>query len=299
MIKRTLYFGNQAYLYTRNEQLKVRFSKSAPEASIPIEDIGVLMLDCEQITITQALISKLLENNVALITCNNKHHPTGMLLNLDGHTLQHKHFTAQIEAALPLKKQIWQSTIKQKITNQAEVLARNKLPNGLLLNLAGKVLSGDTSNTEAQAASFYWKTLLGKNFKRERFGESPNPVFNYAYSILRATTARALTASGLLPTFGIHHRNQYNAYCLADDIMEPYRPIVDYHIMEHANVLLDEVEKKKLGKEEKAILLNIPVIDVRINKKNRPLSIALSETTASLAQSFLQKENKISYPSLY
>lgn len=299
MIKRTLYFGNPAYLSTRDEQLKVRFSKSAPEASIPIEDIGVLVLDCEQITITQAVMAKLLANNVALISCNDKHHPTGMMLNLDGHTRQHKHFEAQIEAALPLKKQLWQSTIKAKIANQAEVLARCNQPNQKLLDLASKVLSGDSANAEAQAAAFYWKSLLGSDFKRERFGDSPNHLFNYGYSILRASTARSLTASGLLPTFGIHHRNQYNAYCLADDIMEPYRPVVDWHILQHYGERFGEMDKNELSKEDKVMLLNIPVIDVQMGKKNRPLSVALSETTASLAKSFLEKENKIVYPKLY
>ncbi len=299
MIKRTLYFGNQAYLYTRNEQLVVRFGKSAPEASIPIEDIGVLVLDSEQITITQALIAKLLENNCALITCNSKHHPTGMMLNLNGHSLQHKHFEAQIEAKLPLKKQLWQHTIKCKINNQAEVLGRCRSPQKQLTLLAQKVLSNDSNNNEAQAAAIYWKSILGKNFKRDRFGASPNHLLNYGYSILRAATARALTASGLLPTLGIHHRNQYNAYCLADDIMEPYRPIVDWHILQHYGNNFSNTNTTELSHEDKTMLLNIPVIDVCINNKNRPLSIALSESTAALAKSFLQNENCLCYPTLY
>jgi len=187
---------------------------------LPIEDIGVVILDHQQITISQALIAKLLANNVALITCDNSHHPTGLLLNLDGNTLQSAKFQAQIEASLPLKKQLWQQTVAAKISNQANVLESKGTGAKNLRNWSMEVKSGDADNHEAMAAVYYWKNLfeIFPEFKRERFGEPPNNLLNYGYAILRAVVARAIVGSGLLPTLGIFHKNQYNAYCLADDL---------------------------------------------------------------------------------
>lgn len=157
MIKRTLYFGNPAYLKTTNEQLVIELKDSDTPQSAPIEDIGLIILDHQQITITQALMAKLLANNTALITCDDTHHPTGLLLSLDGHSLQSQKFQAQIEASAPLKKQLWQQTIAAKIENQAAMLAFRREENKLLLRLAENVKSGDSENAEAQAAVYYWK----------------------------------------------------------------------------------------------------------------------------------------------
>jgi len=293
MIKRTLYFGNPAYLSTQNEQINIKIDDKI--TNIPIEDIGVLIIDHQQITVTSTLISKLLEHNVAMITCNEKHHPTGMMLNLDGHTKQSKLFKHQLEASEPLKKQLWKQTIVTKIENQAVVLSLKEVPNPYLINLSKEVKTADSTNCEAQAAAYYWKHLFDFSFKRERFGEAPNHVFNYGYAILRAIVARNLVGSGLLPTLGIFHRNQYNAYCLADDIMEPYRPIVDNYIL----TLLEIHElTEELSKELKVGLLQIPVLDVKIGQAKRPLMVAVQETTASLAKCFEGKEKKIKYPKL-
>ena len=239
MIKRTLYFGNPAYLKTANEQLVVETPlpeslKTATEdvktvaKTIPIEDIGLLILDHRQVTITQALLSKLLANNTAVITCDDTHHPTGMLLSLDGHSLQSQKVQAQVDATGPLKKQLWQQTVAAKINNQAAMLAFRRQENKLLLNLAASVKSGDSENCEAQAASYYWKRIFPEElaFRRERYGPPPNNLLNYGYAILRALVARSLVASGLLPTLGIHHRSQDNAYCLAVDVMERYRTYI-------------------------------------------------------------------------
>jgi len=229
MIKRTLYFGNPAWVKTKNEQLLIELPDTGEVKQAAIEDIGLVILDHQQITITQPVLAKLLANNCAVITCNDTHHPTGMLLNLDGHTLQSQRFQAQVEATIPLKKQLWQQTVTAKITNQANLLQLRKTENKFLTNLSKNVLSGDSSNCEAQAANYYWKNLFPEflNFKRFREGDPPNNLLNYGYAILRALVARSLVGSGLLPTLGIFHRNQYNAYCLADDMMEPYRPYVD------------------------------------------------------------------------
>ncbi|MBS1951423.1 MAG: type II CRISPR-associated endonuclease Cas1, partial [Bacteroidetes bacterium] len=264
MIKRTLYFSNPAYLKTANEQLLIEVPESEDVKTVPIEDIGLLMLDHQQITITQALMAKLLANNTAVITCNDTHHPTGMMLNLDGHSLQSQKFQAQIEASVPLKKQLWQQTIIAKITNQAAVLEKQRADHKLLLHYAKEVKSGDSDNHEAKAAAHYWKHIFPRfiQFKRERHGLPPNNLLNYGYAILRAIVARSLTGSGLLPTLGIHHRNQYNAYCLADDIMEPYRPLVDQLI---CKIVRDNGEYLDMTPSMKKALLEIPAMDVTID----------------------------------
>ncbi|NII28362.1 type II CRISPR-associated endonuclease Cas1 [Pseudoflavitalea sp. X16] len=297
MIKRTLYFGNPAYLKTANEQLVIEMHDSGETKAAPIEDIGILILDHQQITITQALLAKLLANNTAVITCDHTHHPTGLMLNLDGNTLQSQHFQAQLEASAPLKKQLWQQTVAAKIQNQAAILAIQREENKLLLNYAANVKSGDSENHEAQAAAYYWKRIFPDflEFRRERHGPPPNNLLNYGYAILRALVARNLVASGLLPTFGIHHRNQYNAYCLADDIMEPYRPYVDKvvcHIIRGNGRFLEMTPTMKKD------LLAIPAMDVIIDEQKSPLMNAVQRTTASLVKCFEGKARKLLYPVL-
>jgi CRISPR-associated protein Cas1 len=295
MIKRTLYFGNPAYLKTKNEQLVIELNDSNKEKQVPIEDIGVLILDHSQITITQPVLAKLLQNNVAVITCDEKHHPVGLFLNLDGHTLQSQRFKSQIDAPVPLKKQLWQQTVEAKILNQAKLLEEERQENKFLLNLAKKVRSGDAGNCEAQAANYYWKNLFPEflNFRRFREGAPPNNLLNYGYAILRAVIARSLVGSGLLPTLGIFHRNQYNAYCLADDIMEPYRPYVDKIVCDIVRMngnFLEMTPKMKLQ------LLGIPAMDVILNNEKSPLMVAVQRTTATLAKCFEGTGKKILYP---
>jgi CRISP-associated protein Cas1 len=295
MIKRTLYFCNPSYLKTKDEQLVFENFEDGELKVLPIEDIGVLILDHQQITITQGLITKLLENNVALITCNSKHHPTGLMLNLDGHTLQSKKFAAQLDASVPLKKQLWQQTVTSKIDNQACFLESLQVSTNNLRNWAQEVKSGDSDNHEAMAAAYYWKNIFAifPDFKRERDGEPPNNLLNYGYAILRAIIARNLVASGLLPTLGIFHKNQYNPYCLADDIMEPYRPFVDKVVWTIVSMSGNYLEITTNMKKQ---LLSIPAMDVMINGEKSPLMVAAQKTTASLAKCYEGKARKIIYP---
>ncbi|MFH1004958.1 MAG: type II CRISPR-associated endonuclease Cas1 [Bacteroidota bacterium] len=307
MIKRTLYFGNPAYLRMKNSQLEIRLPQvekndTLPEpfkeklvTTIPIEDIGVVVIDHHQITITHSLIASLLENNVALITCNNTHHPTGLMLNLSGNTVQTEKFKAQIETSLPMKKQLWQQTIIAKITNQANHLKRKNVEVENMFHWADSVKSGDAENHEARAAAYYWKSLFSKkiNFTRERFGEPPNNLLNYGYAILRAIVARGLVGSGLLPTLGIHHHNKYNAYCLADDIMEPYRPFVDETV---CGIMESGEDFTDLTTSIKKQLLEIPTKDIFIGGETSPLMVGIQRTTASLAQCFEGVNRKIIYP---
>jgi len=303
MIKRTLYFGNPAYLSLRNSQLVIHL----PEANgmddrtgnntIPIEDIGIVVLDNKQITITTGLMEALLANNTALITCDSTRMPVGLMLPLNGNTTQSERFQDQIVASLPLQKQLWQQTIQCKIANQAHVL---KSKHGVvvknMLAWVGDVKSGDSDNLEARAAAYYWKNMFPniEYFTRGREGVPPNNLLNYGYAILRGVVARSLVGSGLLPTFGIHHHNKYNAYCLADDIMEPYRPFVDKLVLE---IMASGEDISELSKPIKAKLLGIPVLDVIINNQRSPLSIAVGQTTASLAKCYAGELRKITYPS--
>ena len=303
MIKRTLYFGNPAYLKTLNEQMIIELPEEkgvrlvAETKQTPIEDIGLVILDHQQITITQALMAKLLENNVAVITCNKTHHPAGLFLNLDGNTLQSQKFKAQLEASVPLKKQLWQQTVSAKIANQAALLGLERVENKLLLQYAKQVKSGDSENHEAKAAAYYWKNLFPEflNFTRHREGDPPNNLLNYGYAIVRALVARSLVGSGLLPTLGIFHRNQYNAYCLADDIMEPYRPFVDKVV---CNIVSMNGRFLEMTPNMKKDLLGIPAMDVIIDGERSPLMNAVQRTTASLAKCFEGKAKKLLYPTL-
>ena len=296
MIKRTLYFGNSAYLSLRNNQLVVK-KQGEEEKTVPIEDVGFIVLDNPQITITNALFEALIENNCAIINCGKTHLPIGLLLPLSGNILQSEKFQSQIEASLPLKKQLWQQTIQQKILNQAKVLQQNRgIEVKNMLTWANDVRSGDIDNREAVAAAYYWKEMFPSipDFTRDRTGIPPNNLLNYGYAILRGIVARALVASGLLPTFGIHHHNRYNAYCLADDIMEPYRPIVDKLVVNLKD--FDGGYPDDISKEMKVELLKIPVVDVVIDGRRSPLMNAISMTTASLSKCFEGESRKILYP---
>ncbi|MBO5972861.1 MAG: type II CRISPR-associated endonuclease Cas1 [Alistipes sp.] len=310
MIKRTLYFGNPAYLSVKLSQLEIRlpqvennetlsdYFKESVVKRIPIEDIGVVVLDHKQITITQGAMSALLDNNVAVISCDEHRMPSGLMLPLDGNTTQSERFRDQIEASLPLKKQLWQQTIQAKILNQSTVLYRQRgLECGNMEAWAKQVKSGDSDNLEGRAAAFYWQNLFGhiKGFRRDREGIPPNNLLNYGYAILRAVVARSLVGSGLLPTLGIHHHNRYNAYCLADDIMEPYRPYVDKLV---AEIVDSGADITNLTKEIKGQLLSIPILDVVINGRRSPLMIGVGMTTASLYKCYSGEIRKIAYPSM-
>ena len=310
MIKRTLYFGNPAYLSVRLEQLEIRLPQVENNATlpedfkesvvkrVPIEDIGVVILDHKQISITQGALGALLDNNVAVITCDNSRMPSGLMLPLSANTTQSERFRHQIEASQPLKKQLWQQTIQAKIWNQAAVLhSQRGLDCGNMDAWAKQVKSGDSDNLEGRAAAYYWQNLFGniKGFRRDREGIPPNNLLNYGYAILRAVVARSLVGSGLLPTFGIHHHNRYNAYCLADDIMEPYRPYVDKLV---AEIVDSGVDISELNKELKSKLLSIPVLDVVIGGRRSPLMIGVGMTTASLYKCYSGELRKIAYPDM-
>lgn len=298
MIKRTIHIGSPCTLRRRMEQLVVQYPKELgmEDKTVPIEDIGVLILDHERVVVTQMLLAALLANNVAVITCNEQHMPTGLLLNLDGHTTQTEIFRAQIEASEPLRKNLWMQCVQAKLRNQAAVLDQIGAGGDALREFARNVRSGDPDNLEARGAALYWKSLFpaSMNFVRHRNGDPPNNLLNYGYAILRAVVARSLVGSGLLPTYGIHHRNKYNAYCLADDIMEPYRPWVDELVLEL--LVKERIDPKEVTTEIKGHLLKLPTKDVQLDGQRSPLLVAVQRTTAVLAQCFQEGERKGLWP---
>jgi len=293
MLKRTLFFGNKCSLTTKYEQLVIKTPNK--ETTIPIEDIGFVVIENQETYISIPSLSKLASNNVSVIFCDEKHMPQSMLLNLDSHHIQQEHFRNQIKATEPLKKQLWQQVVKAKINNQAILLNASQKNTSPLTHYASKVLSGDSDNREGVAAAYYWKHLFNFDFKRERYGDYPNLFLNYGYIILRAAVARALSGSGLLNTLGIHHHNKYNAFCLADDIMEPYRPLIDAKVIE----IMNKYDEHDLITPIKAELLNVLTQTVYFEDKKSPLMVGLSTTTSSLQQCFSGKSRKLIYPKLW
>ncbi len=309
MIKKTLYFGNPTYLSLRQQQLVIQlpeveandtlpeWMKKDAERTIPVEDIGVVVLDNRRITITSGAMAALVDNNCAVITCNERSMPQGLLMPLSSNSIQHERFQEQLDASVPLRKQLWAQTVKQKVLNQEYVLRTytSGVETNCMRKWVGDIRSGDPDNVEARAAAFYWARLFPEHpeFVRGREGDPPNNLLNYGYAILRAVIARALVGSGLLPTLGIHHHNRYNAYCLADDIMEPFRPYVDELVI---NIMASFDDYSELTRDIKAQLLQIPALDVVVDGKRSPLMVAAGLTTASLSRCFRGECRQISYP---
>lgn len=292
MIKQTLMFTNPVSLSLKDNQLVITFKDNKDTVTRPIEDIGFVIIENPQVGISVPLINELADNNVSVMFCDKKMMPRTMLMTLEGNTTQQESYKYQIEASVPTKKNVWKQLVEGKIKNQA-----------LLLNCLGKngdalkpyymnVKSGDTDNREGAAAREYWSQIFDEGFRREREGVPPNNLLNYGYTILRAAVARALVGSGLYPAFGVFHRNRYNAFPLADDVMEPYRPFVDeivYHLYYDGAIT-------ELNNDSKGKLLRVLFADVKMGKVTRPLENALSMTTASLLKVFKGDTDKLSLP---
>lgn len=291
MIKQTLFFSTPVRLSLKNYQIVISWKDCDDKITRPIEDIGCVVLENQMISITLPLLNELVKNNVAVILCDNKMMPTSMLQNLDANTTQAESLKFQLAVTDPMKKQVWKQIIESKIKNQAAVLALAGKNKDILKPYYNNVKSGDSDNREGLAAKIYWNSLLGNSFKREREGCSPNSLLNYGYSILRAAVARALLGSGLLPNLGIFHKSRYNAFPLADDVMEPYRPFVDEIVYR-----LYENRITELNKESKSEIMRVLNCDVNIGKVKRPLQIALTMTTASLVKYYTGEIKKLSLP---
>ncbi|HOX87685.1 MAG TPA: type II CRISPR-associated endonuclease Cas1 [bacterium] len=295
MIKRTVYIGNAASVRVQFEQLRI--VQQERESKVPIEDLGFLILDHYGITLSHGALASLLENNVAVIMTDERHLPLGIFMPLRANKEQSSSFRAQIEAPLPLKKRLWQQTIKAKIKNQAFLLDQIGLEGHPLHSMSEQVLSGDSSNQEAAAAKVYWQLLFEpRHFKRHRDGKPPNNLLNYGYAILRGIVARSLSGTGLLPMLGIHHCNQYNPFPLADDVMEPYRPYVDQIVWELMRE--EEIDYTALTPEIKQRFLELPSIGVMMNGQAKPLHLATARTAASLKDCLNGEKKMMVYPQL-
>ena len=294
MIKRTLSFSRPCSLSLKNCQMEIRMKDDSNFIrTIPIEDIGYVLLENQQISISMPLLNALADNNAAVIVCTDKMMPNAMLMNLDSNSIQGERYRDQLMASEPLKKNLWKQTVEAKIRNQAALLDKLDKDGSLLKPYWQNVKSGDSDNREGVAAKVYWDALFGDDFMRYRTGDSPNELLNYGYTILRAAVARSLMGSGLFPAFGIFHRNRYNAFPLADDVMEPYRPFVDEIVFNlYAN------GERELTKDVKAEILKLLYMDTVFDKVTRPLDLGLSVTTSSLAKCFCGEQKKILYPLL-
>ena len=296
MLYRSIYIGNPAHLKLKGKQLKITDpSTQIVKGSVPIEDLGLLMLDHYQITVSHQLLQELMKNNVVLISCDEKHLPLGAMLPFSGNTQYSERVKTQLEVSEPLKKQLWKQTIECKIQNQAKVLEHLGKYADPMYDYLKEVKSGDTTNMEGIAAQHYWKYLIDYDFLRDRFGEYPNQFLNFGYGVLLSIVARALVDTGLLLVLGIFHRNKYNPYCLASDIMEPYRPIVDLLVMEW---LTTHPEVEELNKESKAHILQMATRDVQIEKNIHPLIVAVKNTASSLYKCYTGEKRLIAYPEL-
>lgn len=294
MIKRTLSFSRPCSLSLKDCQMVIRFKDNCDiRKTIPVEDIGFVLIENQQISVTVPLLNALAETNAAVILCADNIMPNAMMLNLNSNSVQGERYRNQINASEPLRKNLWKQTIEAKIRNQAALLDKLDKDGCQLKPYLQNVKSGDMDNREGVAAKIYWQNLFGRDFIRHRAGGSPNQMLNYGYTILRAATARSLMGSGLFPAFGIHHTNRYNSFPLADDIMEPYRPFVDeivFHL--YAN------GERELNKEVKVEILKVLYMDTTFNKMSRPLDIGLSITTSSLVKCFSGEQKKLMYPLL-
>lgn len=315
MIKRTVYLAQPAYLHVKLKQLIIELlsptdlyvheigsgsldrmiQRKGKEATIPIEDIGIIILDHPQITLTQPVMKCLMDENAVLVSCDDRHLPSGLMIPMVGHSLQREVQSKQVSASLQLKGGLWKQIVSSKITNQAMVLKKIQKPFHTLVRYAKSVKKHDPKNCEGSAAYYYWKTLFSDipDFTRDRDGVWPNSLLNYGYAILRAVTARAIVSSGLISSIGLHHKNKYNPYCLADDVMEAYRPFVDDLIYE---ILAEQEDTKTDLRECKKKLLTIPAITVYAENESGPLMVMMQRTSASLSQCFLKKKRKLFLP---
>lgn len=278
MIKRTVEVANRAYLTTKQRQLVIKQGETVA-GTVPLEDLGFLILAHPAISLSMRAMSAMVEQQVALIICNERYLPTGYLAPFAGHSLHSKILQTQISASKPVCKRLWQTIVQAKIRAQARLVAQVQGRDSRLFAMAKAVKSGDSGNMEAVAAARYWPLLFGPDFRRDTQAEGLNTLLNYGYSILRAVTARAIAGAGLHPALGLHHRNQYNAYALADDLMEPLRPMVDELV-----VSWREDDPIELNRATRKPFLELPALPVIYNKRELPLMTAMGYYASTIRE---------------
>lgn len=294
MLKRSLVFENPVILRLKDKQLVVSFKELPDEKrTIPIEDIGFVLINHPMVSISMPLLNELASNNIAVVFCDEKGLPKSMLLNFDSNLTQGKIISEQLVAGEVLKKNLWRQIIVSKIKNQSLLLNKLGLDGESLKPLYMNVKSGDSDNKEGIAARLYFKTLFGKEFTRDSNAGGINAFLNYGYAILRAATVRAALSSGLFPALGIFHHHRSNAFPLADDIMESFRPFVDEIVYD-----LFRQNQSELTKENKGKLIASLYCDTYYEKVTRPLSVGLSITMASLAKCYINEHKTLNLPSV-
>lgn len=294
MLKRTLCFTSPVQLSLKNAQIVISF-KDIPneQRTIPIEDVGMVLIENQMVSITMPLLNELVDSGVGVVFCDRKGLPHAMLQNLDGNSLQGEFLRNQIAVGEVLRKQLWKQIIEAKIRNQSALLEKLHQKGDVLKPYYSNVKSGDADNREGIAAKLYWTSLFGSDFVRDRNQEGINALLNYGYTILRSAAARALVSAGLSPALGLFHHNRSNAFPLADDMMEPFRPYVDeivYHLCEEGRL--------SVTKETKVNLIGVLSCDTHYDNVMRPLQVGLSMTMASLARCYAGEQKKLSLPIL-
>jgi CRISPR-associated protein Cas1 len=296
MIKRIIEISQaKTYLSVRYGQLLIK-QEGEQVSSIPCEDIGVLLVDHQGVTYTHSVFTELLRCGAAVVLCGGDHHPAGMLLPIESNSVQTERFRQQIEAKEPVKKRLWKQIVKAKIKHQAKLVGKDSDVYRTLMTLRDRVRSDDPDNIEAQAGRKYWPVYLQDiTFHRDISGPPPNNMLNYGYMVLRAAVARALCSAGLLPSLGIHHRNRYNAFCLADDLLEPFRGFVEYKVRD---IYADIGPVDELEQSTKARLLEVLYEEVNIAGFKGPLMVGLHRTMASLQRCFAGEQKDIDLPEI-
>jgi CRISPR-associated protein Cas1 len=287
--------NSDPYIFSKNNNLVLKFDNSNSE-SIVFSDIAVCVLANPKIVVTKSALAELLANNVIVVICDNNYLPIGMFVPFVENSVQTLRFNAQANLTVPTKKRLWQQIVRSKIRSQAGLLVELLGDDFGLQKLSGKVLSGDTSNVEAQAARIYWDKLFPSDkFSRDRFGPWPNSALNYGYTILRAIMVRAICGSGLHPTLGLHHHNRYDYFCLADDLMEPLRQLVDRTVMSD---YFQMTEGNSLLPEHKKIIIESLYANFKFNRRNISLFDVCTTISNSLLQVIMGEDKRLVIPNI-
>ena len=295
MIRKTLEFSTPGTRLSVSDRQLVVERPDSPTVTRPIEDLGMVIVDDARATYTQAVLLELLNAGATVMVSGRDHLPAGMMLPLDAHHVQTERHRAQVESSAPVRKQAWQTLVRAKIRQQAAVLRHFTGRDGGLAPLARRVRSGDPENIEAQAAQRYWPRLFGRSFRRDRAADGVNALLNYGYAVVRAATARAVVAAGLIPSLGVHHRHRGNPFCLADDLLEPYRPYVDWRVRSLADPNGDSVPGLS-ERSTRAALLSLLNETIRVGDRREPLLLALHTSAASLCRSLTGGDRALVLP---
>lgn len=281
MIGRVIEVASEGRYLARDRGLMTVSKDGVEDGRVPLDDIGVLLCNARGLTYSNDLMTELARRGASVVLCGGNYLPVSWLWPLEGHHVQAQRMRSQVDASLPLRKRLWQALVKAKISQQQKVLDLLEVSGGNLDALERRVRSGDPHNVEAQAARQYWPMLFGRSFRRDRFGPMPNPLLNYGYTVLRAAAARAVVSAGLHPSLGIHHSNRTNSMCLVDDLMEPFRPSVDYIV----SVLVSN-QREDMSIEVRRDLASVLAMDLATDRGTTPLHTCLERAAQSLAQSF-------------